>query len=94
MDSEESSKLVQNIQAFIHYHPTKSSRPQEVQDVVDAIMVVFGPEEKFRYSRSLIIMAFLDRQLRNANKAGWGCEGLALPSNLPREKRDRTAIDW
>ena len=47
-DNEQSSKLVDNIRAFVRHHPTKGSRPQEVQDAVDAILVAatFGPEKK------------------------------------------------
>jgi hypothetical protein len=47
-DNEQSFKLVENIQAFIHHHPTKGSRPQAVQDAIDAILVAatFGPENK------------------------------------------------
>jgi hypothetical protein len=46
-DNEQSSKLVDNIKAFICHHPTRASRPQEVQDAVDAILVAatFGPEK-------------------------------------------------
>jgi hypothetical protein len=46
-DNEQSSKIVDNIKAFIRHHPTKGTRPRPVQDAVDAILVAatFCPEK-------------------------------------------------